>query len=256
MRGPVKSVAVALSALAVIGAPQASLVVRGGGMVYDDVLHITWLQDANYADTSGYSTASGGRMQWADASKWAAKLDYGGFTDWRLPTVSPRNGSYFVYGDLPSHPSNSYSGLTDLGFNIADPHSELGYMFYVNLGNTGQYDTAGNVLPDYDNVNSGPFTNLQHYFYWYGTDFKYTPEVNSTVCEPPTKCAWDFVVGYGDQTVYQQFMPFYAWAVRDGDVVVVPEPQTLALVLIALGMLGLVTRCHKGGSRRSLWLAQ
>ena len=33
---------------------QAALVDRGGGMLYDTVLNITWLQDANYAKTSNY----------------------------------------------------------------------------------------------------------------------------------------------------------------------------------------------------------
>jgi len=32
----------------------AILTDRGGGLIYDDDLNITWLQDANYADTSGY----------------------------------------------------------------------------------------------------------------------------------------------------------------------------------------------------------
>jgi len=34
---------------------QASLVDRGNGLLYDNVLNVTWLQDANYAKTSGYS---------------------------------------------------------------------------------------------------------------------------------------------------------------------------------------------------------
>ncbi|MFI3198512.1 MAG: hypothetical protein QX196_09345 [Methylococcaceae bacterium] len=33
---------------------QASLVARTGGMVYDDVNNITWVADANLAQTSGY----------------------------------------------------------------------------------------------------------------------------------------------------------------------------------------------------------
>ena len=32
----------------------AALYDRGNGLIYDDVLDITWLQDANYAKTSGY----------------------------------------------------------------------------------------------------------------------------------------------------------------------------------------------------------
>ena len=30
---------------------------RGGGLIYDDVLNITWLQDANYALTTGHPPA-------------------------------------------------------------------------------------------------------------------------------------------------------------------------------------------------------
>ena len=32
----------------------AALYDRGNGLIYDDVLNITWMQDANYAKTSGY----------------------------------------------------------------------------------------------------------------------------------------------------------------------------------------------------------
>ncbi len=35
---------------------KAELINRGSGFVYDTDLDITWLQDANYARTSGYTT--------------------------------------------------------------------------------------------------------------------------------------------------------------------------------------------------------
>ena len=57
----------------------AALIVRSGGFVYDDVLDITWLQDANYAMTSGYD--ADGTMTWDDAFTWAANLNYGGYDD-------------------------------------------------------------------------------------------------------------------------------------------------------------------------------
>jgi len=53
-----------LAGIALSGAAQATLIDRGGGLIYDDVLNITWLQDANYAMTSGYD--ADGRMNWAD----------------------------------------------------------------------------------------------------------------------------------------------------------------------------------------------
>ncbi len=58
----------------------AALYDRGNGMIYDDVLDITWLQDANYAQTSGFD--ADGRMDWVTASSWAMGLSFGGFTDW------------------------------------------------------------------------------------------------------------------------------------------------------------------------------
>ena len=41
---------------------QATLFDRGGGLIYDNVLDVTWLQDANYAKTSGYNAE--GIMSW------------------------------------------------------------------------------------------------------------------------------------------------------------------------------------------------
>ena len=38
------------------GIANAALVDRGGGLIYDTDLNITWLADANYAYTSGYDT--------------------------------------------------------------------------------------------------------------------------------------------------------------------------------------------------------
>jgi hypothetical protein len=84
---------------------QAGLVDRGGGLLYDNELNITWLQDANYAKTSGAD--ADGRMTWNVATDWAAGLVYGGYDDWRLAANTP----------VGSHWNQSYStaGTTDLG---------------------------------------------------------------------------------------------------------------------------------------------
>src|SRR4030095_8148367 len=75
---------VGVLALIMSASARATLFDRGGGMIYDDVLNITWLQDANYALTSGYPSWNG-RMQFDEANAWAAQLVYGGYSDWRAP---------------------------------------------------------------------------------------------------------------------------------------------------------------------------
>ncbi len=82
------------------GTSQAILIDRGGGLIYDDVLNITWLQDANYAKTSGHD--ADGVMSWESAIEWTNQLTYGGFDDWRLPkTIQPDGTCSHKYtGDL------------------------------------------------------------------------------------------------------------------------------------------------------------
>jgi len=59
-------------------ASEAVLFDRGGGLIYDDQLDITWLQFANY---------SGQTMSWDDSANWVANLVYQGYSDWRLPVA-------------------------------------------------------------------------------------------------------------------------------------------------------------------------
>lgn len=79
---------------------QAALVDRGNGLLYDTVLNITWLQDASFAQTSGYD--ADGLMLWSDAKTWADNLVYHDnsrnvvYSGWRLPGTSPVNGVSLV----------------------------------------------------------------------------------------------------------------------------------------------------------------
>jgi len=163
---------------------EAHLYNRGRGLIYDDVLDITWLQDANYAFTSGYD--GDGRMTWDQALAWAESLEYAGYDDWRLPTA------YNLDGSGPSS-----------GYNVTG--SEMGHLFYEELGNTAAIPIS----------NTGPFLNLStvqgRSEYWSGTE--YAPE--------PSR-AWDFYFYYGSQSSNHKLATNYAWAVRDGDVHPIP----------------------------------
>jgi len=222
-----------LGSAALNGTAQASLVDRGNGLLYDNVLNVTWLQDANYAKTSGYD--ADGRMDWSGATAWAANLSYGGYNDWRLARNSP------VSGGSSYNASFSPNGTTDYGYNITSPNSELAYMYYVNLGLNGYRNTSGVVQANFGIFGNGTYGgqnnvglvhNLQGDGYW--AHAKYYP--------PGSGNAWVFI-NRGVQGLSYEGNQNYAWAVRPGDVAPVPVPGAAWLFGSALlGLLGLKKR--------------
>jgi len=120
---------------------QAALIPRGNGMVYDDVMHVTWLQDANYAATTGF--APGGYMIWSTASDWAQNnVTVGGFTDWRLPSTAEFQNMFMTANGL----NNTHIGLTNSGPFINVQFSATGgywatnfFMMYSSDGYNAEY---------------------------------------------------------------------------------------------------------------------
>lgn len=219
--------------LATVTAKAALLSRAGGEAYYDDGLNITWLADANYARTSGYD--GDGRMPWSEAQDWIATLNarngglgYLGVNDWRLPKVT----------DTGTPGCNPGFFGTDCGTNLDLATGEMAHMYYSTLGNTAFYDRNGVVTacgipyPYNCKTNDGPFANLQADGYWYGTENVANPEN-----------AWAFGFDAGNQ--YDAYGPnndYYAWAVRSGDIAVVPAPSALWLLGTALGAMNLWRR--------------
>jgi hypothetical protein len=216
---------------------QAELIDRGGGLIYDTELNVTWLQDANFAKTSGYH--EDGRMTWEEAMKFVENLKYFDpvrkvtWDDWRLPTAKNRDGSG-----------------PDRGYYTRG--SELGHMYYNNLGNQGLYaedkespkgedarkkrvgifsgedgaplkgqppgqrGVPKKPQAEYGPKNRGPFINLMEAEYWTGTeDLQFSPKTDPRY---PSN-AWDFFMDTGTQFTCDKWDHWYfAWPVRDGDV--------------------------------------
>jgi len=167
----------------VVGISQAKLHNRGGGLIYCDTLDITLLQDAN---------ANGAwiGMTWHDAMAWAEDLQYYDsvrdvtWSDWRLP--DPRNQD----GSGPF-----------LGYNFTD--TEMGHIYYTEL----------RKKPLSGGSYSGPFISLQtNGIYW----------MNMERVENPGY-AYRFYFSSGRMSYGNKANAWTAWAVRDGDVGLIPS---------------------------------
>jgi len=168
----------------------AELIIRGMGtsadgtyqLIYDTDLNITW-----------YDYTKDGAF-WQTQMDWASSLtvNLGGtiYDDWRLPSTV--DGPY-VYG---------YDGTTTAGYNITS--SEMGHLFYTELGNKGFFSTTGVYQSDHGLINKGSFTNLMSTFYSSGTPYAAIPGDY-----------WSFYTTNGFQRISSSG---YAIAVRNGDV--------------------------------------
>jgi hypothetical protein len=147
------------------------------------------------------------QKNWDTAMSWASNLVTGSgataISDWRLPTAAVS------------------------GYDVPGGSSEMASLFFDTLGNSG--DGVTNV---------GSFLNIQSYVYWLGAE-----------CGPDISgCAFGFKTfspgtwGVG-QDRYVTYGSYYAMAVRSGDVMAaVPEPETYAMLLAGLGLIGVVSR--------------
>ncbi len=209
-------------------AVNADLVDRGDGLIYDDELDITWVQIADLAAGSSFDDGGGtfgdpsidGLLTWDSAAAFVDSLDYGGFDDWRLPTMDSNNDLIVV--------NCAFVSQADCLDN------ELGYLYFYGLGGTGSSRTG----------DTDPFTGIL--FRYWGSD-----EV-----APSSAWTFDFVGGIQgpvDKNGDAFANPAGAWAVRAGDVTSICPPQPLAgCVRPILSGMGKLTLKNNGGSKDRL----
>ena len=178
MKGYIEALAQALLlSLLLATTVEAELVDNSDGSITDTTTCLMWLQNANYAKTSG-EEPSDGTMKYDRAFEWVGNLAFASHDDWRLP---------------------SSQGTNCEGANCTD--TEIGWLYYMALGN---YATAGNYY--------GPFTNVSGDFYW-ETPTVPCPASPPTTC---STCAWAFrFSGLAIQGRVCTESTSVPWAVRD-----------------------------------------
>jgi hypothetical protein len=154
----------------------AALQNNGNDLIYDTDRDITWYNPNLSA------------MSWDQAMAWAESLTVGGATGWRLPTAYNQDGSYPLYE-----------------YNVIG--SELGHLYYVELGNAA-----------YALTNTGPLENLQPVIYWSGT-----------TTEQFAGNAFVFHFNTGRQAHANKALLFYVMAVHSGNI---GAPVSMAEVTI------------------------
>jgi hypothetical protein len=149
--------------------------------------------------------------------------------------------------------SKTTNGTTDVGFNISSQASWLGYMYYQNLGLKGYYSPSGVFQPNYGVFGNGVsgaglqakvglVNNLDSLAYWTGTPY-YSPNPSVYNYE------LNFNTDDGGQYINLQTSAMAVWAVRAGTAAdiaaTVPEPESYAMLLAGLGLLGVAARSRK-----------
>ena len=207
----IKTFSTLILTLCLTSTAQATLFSRlGGDALYDDVLDITWLSNANLADTTDFGVAgiqANGVMNWNTANLWIASMNNAnhlGYNDWRLPDMDINNDDTAI-----NCSGGGVSGCSD---------NEYGHLFWE----TGITAASPGTSPN-------NFTNLQSFHYWSGLE-------SATA----TSSVWAFNTDVGPQFILDKSSVVFALAVRSGDVAAaVPVPAAVWLMGSALfGLAG------------------
>ena len=192
--------------LKVVGTGTMQGVTGSYQLIYDGAQNITWL-DYTHWDTT--NNGNNYNDTWQNQVNWAQNLtvNFNGLTitGWSLPTTTDGSTTWTYY-----------DGTTSAGVNKTN--SQMGYLYYTELGNKGVQDINGNLQTGWGLTNTGPFKNLLSYPYWSVTEHSADPAL-----------AWAFATNSGSQYATSTSDYSYGLAVLPGDISAVQAPQSPGL---------------------------
>ena len=198
-------------------------------LVHDDDLHLTWLDYSNLIAEASQNTWQN-QVNWADSLNNPGILTYTfnsgvnldwSSSQWRLPTAQNAPFAFGYEGDPDNDGNYSYSA----GYNLAN--SELGHLFYEELGNQSYYQTSGASNSNWGLENTSLFNELKPGNYFTQTQFTGFSNL-----------AWAFDLSTGEQNIEYKGSSLYGIAVRsDSGLSQVPLPG--AVWLLGIGMIGI-----------------
>lgn len=223
------------------GLAHATLTVIGTATYNESEYNLIWDDDNNgnsvvWLDYSNYSDDWYEQVAWASSLNeegvLTINLDDGytvdwGTNSWRLPSTVDGADVYGYEGDPDGDGNYTYTE----GYNLAN--SEMGHLFYVELGNLGYLDTSNYSNEGYGLTETGDFENLTAEKYWSGTEY----------ADGGTNYAWYFSMkdgyqGNGNSKLYGA----PALALCSGQVSTVPVPGTFWLLGLGITSLAGLSR--------------
>ena len=216
-------------------------------LIYDDAQKLVWL---DYTKSRSLDNTGDPVRWWQDQVLWASNLgselivslnsnyitNINWNYEWRLPITDESKVNLSGAQDRYEGPDqNGYYSYCN-GYNMVN--SEMGYLYYIILGNKALFATDGTLpQPGYGLKNTGLFRNLLEDVYQSGTPYSPYPEAGG----------WHF--NFIDGRQFNSEVKGFALAVHPGEINAVPIPG--AIWLLGSGLVGIIGFKKLKGNRRA-----